>query len=141
MDKVYFLVNYWSCHARVLNWAILENICQVEPAQYVNFLYWASSTGRIFSRLWHDSSQISLEGAPMKSSPMNCLSSRTHQTWPRISLCAKCYEGILNVDNFRGEGHYMLTKQEKRFVCQPTESFADKVRQDLMSGCIQLRPM
>ena len=51
LDKVYFLVNLKSCHARVLNWAIRENIHPVELAQYGIFPYWASSTGRIFSRI------------------------------------------------------------------------------------------
>ena len=44
-------VSHRSCHARVLNWVIQENICQVELAQYGIFLYWASSTGHIFSRI------------------------------------------------------------------------------------------
>ena len=51
LDKVYFLVNLKSCHARVLNWAILENIRPVELAQYGISPYWASSTGRILSRI------------------------------------------------------------------------------------------
>ena len=51
LDKVYFLVNFKSCHARVLNWAIRENVRPVELAQYGIFLYWASSTGRILSRI------------------------------------------------------------------------------------------
>ena len=50
-DKVHFLVNLRTCHARVLNWAIQENICPVELAQYGIFPYWASSTGRILSRI------------------------------------------------------------------------------------------
>ena len=34
LDKVYFLVNLKSFHARVLNWVIQENIRMVELAQY-----------------------------------------------------------------------------------------------------------
>ena len=34
LDRVYFLVNLKTCRARVLNWAIRENICPVELAQY-----------------------------------------------------------------------------------------------------------
>ena len=51
LDKEYFLVNLKSCHARVLNWAIRENIRPVELAQYSIFPYWASFTGRILSRI------------------------------------------------------------------------------------------
>ena len=51
LDNVYFLVNLKTCHARVLNWAIWENICPVELAQYRIFSYWASCTGRILSRI------------------------------------------------------------------------------------------
>ena len=42
--KVYFLVNLKSSHARVLNWAIQENIRPVELAPYRIFPNWASST-------------------------------------------------------------------------------------------------
>ena len=49
------------------------------------------------------SSKNSPEGAPMKSLPLNFLSSRTHQIWPRTYLSAMCYEGILNIDNFEGK--------------------------------------
>ena len=49
LDKMYFLVNLKSCHTRVLNWAIRENIRPVELAQYGISPYWASSTGRILS--------------------------------------------------------------------------------------------
>ena len=45
------LVNSQSCHARVVNWVIRENIRPVELAQYGKILYWASSTGCIFSRI------------------------------------------------------------------------------------------
>ena len=45
---MYVLVNLKSCHARVLNWAILENIRPVELAQYGIFLYLTGSTGHIF---------------------------------------------------------------------------------------------
>ena len=49
------LVNSESCHAGVLNWAIWEYgntaILLVELAQYGKFLYWASFTGHIFSRI------------------------------------------------------------------------------------------
>ena len=48
---MYFLVNLKNSHTRVLNWAICENIHPVELAQYWIFPYWASSTGRIFSRI------------------------------------------------------------------------------------------
>ena len=34
------LVNYQSCHARVLNWAIRENISPVELVQYGYIPYW-----------------------------------------------------------------------------------------------------
>ena len=49
LDKVYFLVNLTSCHARVLNGTIQENIRPVELAKYGIFPYWASSTGCILS--------------------------------------------------------------------------------------------
>ena len=51
LDKMHFLVNLKSCHARVLHWGIQENIRPVELAKYRIFPYWASSTGRIFSRI------------------------------------------------------------------------------------------
>ena len=51
LDKMYFLVNLKSCHTRVLNWAIRENIRPVELAQYGISPNWASSTGRILSRI------------------------------------------------------------------------------------------
>ena len=90
--------------------------------------------------LWHGSSQNSPKGAPLKCSPMIAYCTRTHQIWPRISLCAICYEGNLNVDSFE-RGTLLAHPAGKHLVCQPTESFADKVRQDLLSGCIRLRPM
>ena len=46
--------------------------------------------------LWHGSPKNSLEVASLKSPPISCLSTRTHQIWPRIFLGAMCYEGILN---------------------------------------------
>ena len=45
------LVNSESCHARILNWAIRENIQPEELAQYGEILYWARSTGHMFSRI------------------------------------------------------------------------------------------
>ena len=48
---VHPLVNSESCHAWVFYWAIWENIRQVELTQYGKMPYWASSTGRIFSRI------------------------------------------------------------------------------------------
>ena len=70
----------------------------------------------------------------MKSLPLNFISTRTHQIWPRISLSAMGYEEILNVENLEGELKW-LKQQEKHLVCQPTEAFAVKIRQDLLSGC------
>ena len=46
------------------------------------------------------SSQNSPEGAPLKSSPMNCQSTRIDQIWTRIFLCAISYEGSFNVNIF-----------------------------------------
>ena len=87
--------------------AIRENIRPVELAKYGIFLYWASSTGRIFFRsaqlrtlacqLWEFT-----KGCATEVFPMDCLSKRTSQIWPRTSLCAPWYEGILNVDNVEG---------------------------------------
>ena len=45
------LVNSESCHNRVANWTIRDNIRPVELTQYGKIPYWASSTGRIFSRI------------------------------------------------------------------------------------------
>ena len=39
LDKVYFLVNLTSHHARILHWAIRENIRSVELAQYRIYQY------------------------------------------------------------------------------------------------------
>ena len=85
-------------------------------ALYWIFLYWASSTRHIFAvlpsrGLWQRSCQNSLENAPLKSIPVKCLSTRTHQIWPRISPYAIWYERILNEDNIEGE-LYWLTQHE-----------------------------
>ena len=106
-----------SCNARVLNWAIRENIRPVELAQYGPALLgvypvlpsWGLCCG---------SSKNSPEGAPVKFLPLNFLSTRTHHIWPRFSISAMCYEGILNVENFERQLGW-LTHQENTESVSP----------------------
>ena len=67
LDKVHFLVNLKSCLARVLNWAIQENIRPVELAEYRIFMPALLSVYfPVLPRwwLWHVSSENSTEGVP-----------------------------------------------------------------------------
>ena len=82
-------------HPRVASWACLEKQW-FQTDSVKSRLPWLKNTDRYFS------SENSPEGAPLKYSPMNCLSTRTHQILPTISMSAKSYEGFLNVDNFEG---------------------------------------
>ena len=54
----------------------------------------------------------------MKFLPLNFLSTRTHHIWPRFSLSAMCYEGILNVENLERELEW-LTHQENTESVSP----------------------
>ena len=64
---------------------------------------------------------------------------RSYKTRPRISSSAIAYKGIVYLES-AGQLQ-QLRKQEKHMVCQPVQPLADKIRQDLLSGCIQLGPL
>ena len=54
----------------------------------------------------------------MKSHALNFLSTRTLQLWPRTSLSAMCYEGILQEENFERQLEW-LTRQENTESVSP----------------------
>ena len=51
------------------------------------------------------------------------------------------YKEILYIDNLEGGGLQWQLQQDKHLVCQPTEPLANKFRQKLLAGYIQLGPM
>ena len=62
------------------------------------------------------SSKNSPEGAPVKFLPLNFLSTRTHHIWPRFSLSAMCYEGILNVENLERQLEWLTHPENTESV-------------------------
>ena len=49
---------------------------------------------------------------------INVLSTRAHTIWPRISLSAMCYEGILKVEHLRGN-FIGLPSRKKTWYVRP----------------------
>ena len=100
---MYFLVILKSSQARVLNWG---NTGKYTPSragpilafpvlaqlywEYI-FQYWPSS------RLWHGSFENSSQGGLLMP-PLNFISTRSYQTWPRISSSGMGNKGIVYLE-------------------------------------------
>ena len=107
LDQMYFLVNQWSYHVRVLYWVNTIKYTVSRASQIRISQYWESSTGCIFYSI--DPVEDSGAAAPRIHQWMRCwslppefLSTRVHQIWQRIPLSAMCYKGILHIENFEG---------------------------------------
>ena len=90
------------------------------------------------SQLWRDS----FENLPLGwllMSLLNFLSTRSYKTRPGLSSSAMSYEGIVYLEY--SEASLATHQAGKHLVCQPVQPLADKIRQDLLSGCIRIGPL
>ena len=128
---MYFLVNFLNSHTRVVYWG---NMAKYTPSRagptqafpVLAQLYWEFFFQYCPSSwLWRGSFENWPQGELLMS-PLNFLSTRSYITRQRISSSAMSYKGIVYSEY---SGATLATHQ------------ADKIRQELMSGCIQLEPM
>ena len=120
-----------------------ETCAQSSQSNTRFFPYLASSTGRIFSHI----AQLGTLAWKLLKFTRGCAT----EVFPHELSNYKNPSNMAKNVPFAKKEHSMQTtlreniigspSRKKSLVCQPTEPFADKVRQDLLSGCIQLRPM
>ena len=100
---MYFLVNFHNSYTCFVYTRLAFPVLAQLYWEYF-FQYWPSS------RLWHGSFEILQQGGLLMS-PLNFLSTRSYKTWPRISLRAMVYKGIVY---FKYSGATLATPQVGR---------------------------
>ena len=92
LDKVYYLVNYQSCHTRVVYWGNTRKYASSRAGPILAFPVLAQLYGSIFSSIDPPSSQFwqgsfeNLRQGELLMSPIIFLSTRSYQIWPRSAM-------------------------------------------------------